>query len=138
MKILVIDGQGGRIGKCIIENLLSSFPKMEIFAVGTNSIATSAMKKAGATLCATGENAVKCNAKDAHIILGPIGIGFANSMYGEITTKIAKAVSKSKAKKILVPITKCKVTVVGVEEKPLSAYLAQVSLEVELYLSGAK
>ena len=58
MNILVIDGQGGGIGKSIIEAVKKEFPDMFIVAVGTNSAATHNMKKAGADVVATGENAV--------------------------------------------------------------------------------
>ena len=49
MKIVIIDGQGGRMGKAVIEQLKSSYPELELYAIGTNSIATSAMLKAGAS-----------------------------------------------------------------------------------------
>ena len=65
MKILVIDGQGGRFGRQIIEGLKPYTAEHELIAVGTNALATSAMLKAGAVLAATGENAVCVNAADA-------------------------------------------------------------------------
>ena len=94
MKILVIDGQGGGIGKNIIEQLLKSEINAEIIAVGTNSIASSSMLKAGAKAVATGENAVIYNAEDADYIVGPIGIISANAMYGEISPNMSAAISK--------------------------------------------
>ncbi len=70
MKIVIIDGQGGKMGKSVIEQLKKRFPGLETYAIGTNSIATSAMLKAGATYGATGENPVIVNAQDADIIIG--------------------------------------------------------------------
>ena len=93
MKIVIIDGQGGRMGKAVIEQLKSSYPELELYAIGTNSIATSAMLKAGASYGATGENPVIVNARNADLIIGPIGIVMADSLMGEITAAMATAVS---------------------------------------------
>ena len=124
MKIVVIDGQGGRIGKSIIEQLRSSGCTDEVLAVGTNSIATSAMLKAGADAGATGENPVVVAARDADVIVGPIGIIEADSMLGEITPAMADAIGRSRARKVLVPVNKC-FEVAGVREMSLSGYVEQ-------------
>jgi len=126
MNILVIDGMGGGIGKSVIEHIRNEFADVEIRAVGTNSIATSAMLKAGASHGATGENAVVYNCTKADYIIGAVGIVIANSMYGEISPKMAEAVSSSPGHKILIPMDKC-VTVLGVMEKPLGAYIGEIS-----------
>lgn len=123
MKITIIDGQGGRIGKSIIEQIKKKHSELELYAIGTNSIATSAMLKAGADNGATGENAVIVNAADSDIIVGPIGIVFANALLGEITPAIATAVSASKAFKILIPVNRCNHYVTGCEEAPMSEYI---------------
>jgi len=126
MKILVIDGMGGGIGKSIIEQLKNELKNIEIIAVGTNSAATSAMLKAGANYGATGENAVIYNCAKADFIVGVMGIMFANSMFGEISPKMAEAVSSSSAQKILLPIEKCNVTILGVAEKPMQFYISEI------------
>ncbi len=90
MNILVIDAQGGGIGKAAVSSLKSAFPNAEIVAVGTNTVATSAMLKAGADHAATGENSVIVCSKDADFIVGPVGIVIADAMYGEITPKLDK------------------------------------------------
>lgn len=123
MKITIVDGQGGRIGKSIIEQIKKKHSELELYAIGTNSIATSAMLKAGADNGATGENAVIVNAADSDIIVGPIGIVFANALLGEITPAIATAVSASKAFKILIPVNRCNHYVAGCEEAPMSEYI---------------
>ena len=115
MKVVVIDGQGGNIGKRIVEEIKASGIQSEVMAIGTNSTATAAMMKGGADIGATGENPVVLASRDADVIIGPIGIIMADSMYGEITTKMAEAVGASKARKILIPINKC-VVVAGVDE----------------------
>lgn len=130
MKLIVVDGQGGGMGKAIVAQLRKSFPKTEILAAGTNSIATSAMMKAGASAGATGENAVlyNCTAAEAgDYILGAQGICLANAMLGEISPAIASAVSNSRARKLLLPVHACGVRVMGVEERPLSEYLAEMA-----------
>ncbi|MCD7725765.1 MAG: DUF3842 family protein [Clostridiales bacterium] len=123
MKITIIDGQGGRIGRTVIEQLKERRPNLELYAVGTNSIATSAMLKAGAEYGATGENAAIVNAADSDIIIGPIGIVFANALLGEITPAIAAAVGASKAFKILIPTNRCNHFVAGCAEASMSEYI---------------
>lgn len=122
MKILVIDGQGGNIGKSIVEQIRQSMPDQTVIAIGTNSAATSAMVKAGASAGATGENPVIVNSRDADYIIGPIGIILADSMLGEITPAMARAIGESKAHKILIPVNKC-IAVAGVESLSLGQYI---------------
>lgn len=129
MNIVIIDGQGGKMGKMIVEQLKKSYPSLELIAIGTNSIATAAMMKAGADYGATGENPVVVACKDADIIIGPIGIVIADSMLGEVTPVMAKAIGQSKAEKILIPVNKCNSHVVGSQNLPLSDY---IKLAVEL------
>lgn len=130
MKIIVIDGQGGRIGKTVIEQIREAKIDCTITALGTNSLATSAMIKAGADNGATGENPVVVGCRNADIIIGPIGIIAADSMLGEITPKMAEAVGQSDARKILIPVNKC-FEVAGVREMSLSQYVSEaVSLIV--------
>ena len=126
MKILVIDGMGGGIGKSIIEYLKGELSDAEITAVGTNSAATSAMLKAGANYGATGENAVVFNCAKADYIIGVMGIVIANSMHGEISPKMAEAISSSSAHKILIPVDKCNVTVLGVVERPIREIIKSI------------
>ena len=115
MKVVVIDGQGGNIGKRIVEEIKANGIQSEVMVIGTNSTATATMMKGGADIGATGENPVVLASRDADVIIGPIGIIMADSMYGEITPKMAEAVGASKARKILIPINKC-VVVAGVDE----------------------
>ena len=130
MKIIVIDGQGGKIGKTIIEQIRGAGIDCTITALGTNSLATSAMIKAGADNGATGENPVVVGCRNADIIIGPIGIIAADSMLGEITPKMAEAVGQSNARKILIPVNRC-FEVAGVREMSLSQYVSEaVSLIV--------
>jgi hypothetical protein len=131
MNVLVIDGMGGGIGKAIIEHIKSELNSIEITAVGTNSIATSAMLKAGANYGATGENAVVFNCAKADFIIGVTGIIFANAMHGEISPKMAEAVSSSPAHKILLPIDKCNVSVLGVADKPVQSYISEITQKIK-------
>jgi len=135
MTILVIDGMGGGIGKSIIEQIKNEQIDAEIIAVGTNSIATSAMNKAGANHSATGENAVIYNCKKADFIIGVIGIIFANAMHGEVSPKMAEAVSSSPAHKILIPLDKCNVTVLGVADKPIQFYINEITDKIKKAMS---
>lgn len=122
MKIVVIDGQGGSIGKAIVEQLVKKVDVESIFCIGTNSVATANMLKAGAKYGASGENPVVVACRDADYIIGPIGIIMTDSMLGEISPLMAQAVGASNAHKILVPINKC-LTVAGVQNLTLSDYI---------------
>ena len=134
--ILVIDGQGGRIGSQIVDKIHSKFPECLITAIGTNSAATVNMLKSGADRGATGENAVIVNSDDTDIIIGPIGIVIANSLLGEITPNMAVAIGKSKAVKLLVPINLCNNIVVGVQNSSISSLLDSTIEEVQKILSS--
>lgn len=125
MKIVVIDGQGGRMGKTLIEQLKKQLPQAEIWAVGTNSIATAMMLKAGAQVGATGENPVLVAARDADIITGPVGIVIADALFGEVTPAMAAAVGQSRAQKVLLPVNRCANFVVGVADLTVSALVEE-------------
>lgn len=114
MDILVMDAQGGGLGKQLITKIKNEYPDVHILAVGTNTIATSAMIKAGADEAATGENSVVVASKQADIIIGPIGIVVADSMLGEITPTMARAIAQSGAKRILIPFNSCQNYIAGV------------------------
>ena len=115
MNILVIDAQGGGIGKQIVSALKKRYPEQYITAVGTNSLATSAMLKAGADVAATGENPVIVCSRKADVIVGPVGIVIADALLGEITAAMATAVGRSQAKRILVPVNRSEERRVGKE-----------------------
>jgi len=137
MKIMVIDGQGGKMGKSIVEQMKNAFPEDEILAIGTNSIATAAMLKAGADAGATGENPAIVGSRTADIIVGPMGIVIADSLLGEITPNMAVAIGQSQAKKILIPVNRCQHFVVGCEELPLGEYVKLAMEEVKKLKDGS-
>ncbi len=114
-RVVIIDGQGGRLGALLVEEILRASLTCELIAIGTNGIATAAMLKAGAPQGATGENPVVVAARDADVIIGPIGILAADAMLGEITPEMAAAVGACRAEKLLLPLNRCKNRVVGVK-----------------------
>lgn len=139
MNVLIIDGQGGSLGRQLITQLHKILPNQPITAIGTNSIATAAMLKAGASVGATGENPVIVGSAKADIILGPIGILIADSLLGEITPAMAAAVGRSQAQKILIPLNRCNCVIAGTEEMTLSKYIeCAVSMAVKLIQSEKK
>ena len=117
VRVLVIDGQGGGLGRQLTAALAAGCPDIELTAVGTNSIAASAMLKAGAHRAATGENAVVVNCRRADIIVGPIGIAIADALMGEISPAMANAVASSNAYRVLIPMNLCSTYVAGVDKK---------------------
>lgn len=125
MKIVIVDGQGGRLGKLLVENVRANLPQAEIYALGTNSIATATMLKAGANFGATGENPVIRGVMDADAVLGPVGIVVAHAILGEVTPAMSEAVGGCRARKYLIPMNSCGVVVAGVKENSLSEYVSQ-------------
>ena len=119
-KIVVIDGQGGKIGSLLVGRLKAEAGQYEVYAIGSNSIATSAMMKAGANFGATGENPAIVNCRDADIIVGPVGIVVADSLIGEITPAMAVAVGQSSAQKVLLPVNRCNNYIAGAHDLPIS------------------
>lgn len=119
MDILIIDGQGGNLGKMLTRRLKEAAPQADVTVVGTNSTATENMLKGGADRAATGENAVVVNARRAKIIAGPLGIVIADALLGEVTPAMATAVGRSDAVRVLIPMNRCDTLVAGVSEKPM-------------------
>ena len=135
MKLLVIDAQGGGFGKQLVTAIKREFPDVEITAVGTNSVATGTMLKAGADHGATGENAVVVGTRKADIIAGPIGIVIADSLYGEITPKMALAVAQSNAKRILIPFNHCDNIIAGVADLSVGKLIQSAVEEIRKILA---
>jgi len=125
LQIVVIDGQGGKIGAQIVDQVKKKIPAGQVTAIGTNAMATAAMIKAGADHAATGENATVVASRKADFIIGPIGIVIADSLLGEITPAMSVAVGQSEATKILLPINRCNNQIVGVESRPVGELISQ-------------
>lgn len=134
MEVLVIDGQGGRLGRELVEQITKAHPEVTLTAVGTNSLATESMMKGGARRVATGENAVIVNSRRADVILGPIGIVLADALLGEISPAMAAAVGGSRAVKILIPMNRCETLVAGVSGLSASALIADALQKLEAVL----
>ena len=123
MRVLIVDGQGGRLGKQLVKEVRERFPQLPLMAVGTNSMATEQMLKAGAQRAATGENAVVVACRKADVILGPMGIVIADALMGEVTPEMAKAVGQSEGVRILLPSDKCSTLVAGVADTGMTALI---------------
>ena len=134
MEILVIDGQGGRIGQQLIKAILARYPQVEVTAIGTNSLATSAMLKGGASQGATGENALLVACRRADVILGLV---IADALMGEISPAMAVAVGQARARRILIPLNQCDNLVAGVAELPVARLLESAVAELGKLLPPA-
>lgn len=119
LNILVVDGQGGGLGRQLVSALRQACPTAHLTAVGTNSLATGIMLKAGAHQAATGENAVVVACRRADVIVGPVGIAIVDSLLGEITPAMALAVGQSMAKRVLIPVNLCDNFIVGVPDQSM-------------------
>ena len=128
MKVLIIDAQGGGIGRQVVSAVKAKFPDITVTAVGTNGTATVAMLRAGADVSATGENAVVVGCRRADVIIGPIGIVIADALHGEITPTMALAVGQSMAKRILIPVNQCDNIIAGVQNVNIN-YLIKCAIE---------
>jgi len=135
MTILVVDGQGGGVGRQLAAQIKQAFPDVHLMAVGTNTIATSAMLKGGADSAATGENAVLVAARKADVIVGPLGIVVADSLGGEITPRMANAIAQSDAKRILLPFNHCENIIVGVSDFTMGRLIQQAMDELRKIIS---
>jgi len=135
MNIVVIDGQGGRMGRQLIEGIRSEGLVCDITAIGTNVLATSAMLKAGADRGATGENPVIVACRSAQVIVGPIGILAADAMLGEVTPAMAAAVGRSGALKLLLPVNQCNHIVIGTQQLTMAQIVAQTVAQLRQLLA---
>ena len=137
MNILIIDAQGGGVGRQLVLAIRARFPDADITVVGTNAAATSAMMKAGASRAATGENAVVVCSRKADVIVGAIGIVIADAMLGEITPRMAAAVAQSGAKRILLPVSHCDNIVAGVAGQTVARLVDAAVQELEKLQAGS-
>ena len=135
MKILIVDGQGGGVGRQLATKIKEAFPDVRLMAVGTNTVATAAMLKGGADDAATGENAVLVAARKADVIIGPLGIVVADSLGGEITSGMANAIAQSDARRILIPFKNCDNVIVGVSDFTLGSLIQQTVDELRKILA---
>ena len=124
MNILIVDAQGGGVGKQLVTAVKEAMPEAKVIAIGANSMATGQMLKAGADEAATGENPVVVACRKADVIMGPIGIAIADSMNGEITPRMAIAIGQSDARRILIPLNTCNNIVAGVSDKNLKVLIS--------------
>ncbi len=138
MTVLVVDGQGGRLGSQLVKALCARFPGHDLLAVGTNSMATERMLKAGAPRAATGENAVVVACRKAHVIVGPMGIVIADALLGEVTPAIAHAVGSSGAVRVLLPSDKCETLVAGIGGQSMTSLVEDAIEKVAALLEGAE
>lgn len=129
--LTVIDGQGGKLGKQLIEKIKEVLPGCEITAIGTNATAAATMIKGGADAGATGENPVIVACRSADIIIGPVGIVIADSLLGEVTPAMAAVVGQSSAVKILIPINRCNNLIVGVPDLTVATLISQAVTMIE-------
>ena len=136
MRVLVIDGQGGGLGRQLVAAISAACPDAELTAVGTNSLAASAMLKAGAARAATGENAVLVNARRADVIVGPLGIVIADALLGEITPAMSAAVGQADARRILIPVNHCDNYVVGIADVPVGTLVQSAAQKVKALCEG--
>ena len=136
MTILVIDGQGGNIGRALVREITERLPGAELIAVGTNSNATTNMLKAGARSAATGENAVIVACRRADVIAGPIGIVIADALLGEVTPAMAVAVGQSRAARVLIPVNRCETLVAGVTDDTTASLLQDAMAKITALASS--
>ena len=137
MNITIIDGQGGQLGAQLVKEILAQFQGINLTAIGTNAVATATMIKAGAKQAATGENPVLVACRKADVIIGPIGIVIADSLLGEVTEKMAVAVSKADAVRILIPLNKCENLIAGVPNLSTAVLIKDTLAKLSKIINGS-
>ncbi len=137
MNILIIDGQGGQLGAQLVKEILSQFSDVDLMAIGTNAVATASMLKAGAKKAATGENPVCVACRKADVVIGPIGIVVADSLFGEVTEKMALAVARTDAVRILIPMNKCDNLIAGVPNLNTAALIDDVLVKLRKIIDAS-
>lgn len=138
MNITIIDGQGGQLGAQLVKEILAQFHNVNLTVIGTNAVATAAMLKAGAKDAATGENPVVVACRKADVIIGPVGIVITDSLLGEITEKMANAVGRSDAIRILIPMNKCDNLIAGVANVNIKALVDDAILKLRNIVDSRK
>lgn len=136
MNVLIIDGQGGNLGAQLVKEIQSAFCDLDLTVIGTNAVATAAMLKAGAKKAATGENPVVVACRRADVIIGPIGIVIADSLLGEVTEKMALAVARAEAVRILIPMNKCENLVAGFQSVNTASLISDAIAKLERIVKG--
>ena len=136
MNVVVIDGQGGQLGAQLVKEIFANFPGVGLTAIGTNAVATASMLKAGAKMAATGENPVVVACRNADVIIGPVGIVIADSLLGEVTEKMALAISRANAVRILIPMNRCDNLIAGVSNPNVSTLIADVVFKLRTVIDG--
>ena len=133
--IMVVDAQGGGLGRQLIVTIKKEFPDVTVIAVGTNSVATGNMLKAGADEAATGENSMRVAGRKADIIIGPIGMVIADAMMGEITPATAAAIAQADARRIMIPFSSCDNYIAGVSDTSMGKLIADAVRQLKKYLT---
>ena len=133
--VMVVDAQGGGLGRQLITSIRKELPDVRIIAVGTNSAATANMLKAGADEAATGENAIRVVVRMVDFIIGPIGMVIADAMLGEITPGIASAVAQAEARRIMIPFSNCDNYIAGVADFSMSRLIEDAIRQLKKLLT---
>lgn len=132
---MVVDAQGGGMGKQLISLIRKEAGDVHIIAVGTNPAATNAMLKSGADEGATGENPVRVVSRKADLIIGPVGMVIADAMLGEITPGMACAIAQADAKRIMVPFNNCDNYIAGVSDFSTGRLIADAVRQLKIFLT---
>lgn len=82
-------------------------------ALGTNVVAAEAMRQAGASSMGIGARAIAEAVSTADVIVTSLNLILPGAMLGEVTPGIARAVLGARAKKVLLPVNRSRLEVVG-------------------------
>jgi hypothetical protein len=114
MRVCVIDGRGGGLGARLVEGLQSELgPSHHIVALGTNNVAAAAMKQAGAAQVGVGPRAIVGTLPSVDVIVTSLNLVLPGAMLGEVTPEIVQAILGARATKVLLPLNRVRLEIVG-------------------------
>jgi hypothetical protein len=137
VRVCVIDGRGGGLGSRLVAGLRSELGQAHhIVALGTNTVAAAAMKQAGATQVGVGSRAMADMLPTVDVIVTSLNLVLPGTLLGEVTPEIVHAILGARATKVLLPLNRARVEIVGAEDCTLKTLIAQSLSRVRSLVSS--
>jgi hypothetical protein len=137
MTVCVIDGRGGGLGSRLVSKLQEALSlDCQILALGTNRAAAESMRKAGAEQVASGVDAISRIVPTVDVIVASLNMVLPGTMLGEVTPEVARTILQAKAKKVLLPLNRARVEIVGTEGRTMDMLIDECLSRVCVAVQG--